>query len=62
VGALQPNEAAPGATPAGGDQPLAEKERAQRAWWYLIVVGFDIQAGETVLSNRFSRATAPLRG
>jgi hypothetical protein len=62
VGSLQPNEAAPGATPAGGDLPLAEKERAQGAWWYLVVLAFLLLAGETVLSNRFSRATAPLRG
>jgi hypothetical protein len=57
VGSLQPNMAAPGATPAGGDLPLAERERAQGAWWYLIVLAFLLLAGETVLSNRFSRAS-----
>jgi hypothetical protein len=30
---------------------LQEREREQSAWWYLVVVGFLLLAGETVLSN-----------
>jgi hypothetical protein len=51
-----------GALPAGDGLPIAERERAQGAWWYLIVLAFLLLAAETVLSNRFPRATAPLRG
>ena len=30
---------------------LADREREQSAWWYLVVVGFLLLAAETVLSN-----------
>jgi hypothetical protein len=33
----------------------AEKERAQRVWWYLLIGAFLILAVETLLSNRLSR-------
>jgi hypothetical protein len=50
------------ASPATGELPIADRERAQGAWWYLIVLAFLLLAGETVLSNRFPRAAAPSRG
>lgn len=41
------------ATRARGSLTLTiqERERAQSAWWYLVVVGFLLLAAETVLSN-----------
>jgi hypothetical protein len=36
----------------GAALTLAERERQQSAWWYLIVVAFLLFAGETMLSNR----------
>jgi hypothetical protein len=37
------------------DATAAEKERAQRVWWYLLIGAFLILATETLLSNRLSR-------
>jgi hypothetical protein len=53
---------ATGTPVAGGDIPIAERERAQSAWWYLVVLAFLLLAAETVLSNRAPRAVAPSRG
>jgi hypothetical protein len=36
----------------------ADLERRQAIWWYLLLVGVLLLAGETWLSNRLSRATA----
>ena len=41
---------------------VAERERQQNAWWYLIVLAFLILAAETVFSNRYYRAATPTRG
>ena len=35
----------------------ADIERRQAIWWYLLLAGIAILAGETLLSNRLSRAT-----
>ena len=46
-------------TAGGTTLTLAEREREQSAWWYLVVVGFVLLAAETVISNlRRTRATA----
>ena len=51
--------AGPGGAPAGGDAATAaERERAQRVWWYLLVGAFLVLAAETMLSNRLSGAAA----
>jgi hypothetical protein len=36
----------------------ADLERRQAIWWYLLLAGVLLLAGETWLSNRLSRATA----
>jgi hypothetical protein len=36
----------------------ADLERRQAIWWYLLVAGVLLLAGETWLSNRLSRAAA----
>ncbi len=36
----------------------AEKERAQRVWWYLLIGAFLVLAAETILSNRLSGAVS----
>ena len=51
---------------ASGDQPTGaltqlsvddpELERRQSLWWYLLIGVFLLLAGETVFSNRLSRA------
>lgn len=41
---------------------LAERERQQNAWWYLLVLAFLLLAAETVVSNRFYRGATPLKG
>lgn len=46
-------------TAAGTTLTLAERERQQSAWWYLVVVGFVLLTAETVISNwKRTRATA----
>ena len=46
---------APGA-PGSMARPTAESQaQAQRLWWYLLVVGGLLLAGETLLSNRLSQ-------
>jgi hypothetical protein len=35
---------------------LAERERQQNGWWYLIIAAFVLLAGETLFSNRASRS------
>lgn len=39
---------------AASDATAAERERAQRIWWYLLFGAFLVLAAETVLSNRLS--------
>jgi hypothetical protein len=36
---------------------LAERERQQSGWWYLIVLAFVLLAAETLLSNRWRERT-----
>jgi Aerotolerance regulator N-terminal/von Willebrand factor type A domain len=43
-------------TPGGMARPTAESQaQAQRLWWYLLVAGGLLLAGETLLSNRLSQ-------
>jgi hypothetical protein len=50
--------AAPGAGAAGSGTAAApeELERGQTLWWYLLVAALLLMAGETILSNRLSKA------
>jgi hypothetical protein len=56
--------AAVAARPGGGTTGAAsattprELERGQAIWWYLLVLALVLMAGETVLANRLSRASA----
>jgi hypothetical protein len=44
------------AGPGGVGRPSADAQaQAQRLWWYLLVAGGLLLAGETLLSNRLSR-------
>lgn len=44
-----------GASASGGDMELtiAERERQQNGWWYLVVLAFAMLVAETLLSNRY---------
>ena len=47
---------APGVGGMGGiSATSAERERAQRVWWYLLIGAFIVLAAETLLSNRLSK-------
>lgn len=54
VAATLATTAAANGTAAGDDSTPAEKERAQRVWWYLLAGAFLVLAAETILSNRLS--------
>lgn len=43
-------------TAADRSLTLAERERQQSGWWYLVVIAFALFAAETLLSNRAKRA------
>ena len=50
---------APGA-PGSMARPTAESQaQAQRLWWFLLVAGGLLLAGETLLSNRLSSTRGP---
>jgi hypothetical protein len=50
-----------GSADAGDARPSDEAQaRAQRLWWYLLVAGGLLLAGETLLSNRLSQDRARL--
>jgi len=51
-----PGQAVPGAD-LNPSTPQ-DQERRQRIWWYLLIVALLILGGETLLSNRLSRATS----
>jgi len=53
VAALASSETVPSQA-TGETATSAEKERAQRVWWYLLIGAFLALAAETILSNRLS--------
>ena len=61
---VDPQEVAGGATGKAGGAAAAganatytnaERERAQRVWWYLLFAGLMLLAAETVLSNKLGK-------
>jgi hypothetical protein len=53
--------AVPGQPVPGADLNTStpqDQERRQRIWWYLLLVAVLILGGETLLSNRLSRAAS----
>jgi hypothetical protein len=58
VAAALASTAATGSSGAADSATPAERERAQRIWWYLLVGAFLVLAAETFLSNRLSGAAS----
>lgn len=58
VAAALASSAVTSGSAASDNATPAEKERAQRVWWYLLILAFLVLAAETVLSNRLSRVAA----
>jgi len=56
VAAVEPADGERADRTLAGSLSLAERERRQSLWWYLLVAAFALLAAETVLSNRLSRA------
>ncbi|MEX0892573.1 MAG: hypothetical protein WEB88_10420, partial [Gemmatimonadota bacterium] len=56
VAAVEPVDGQAADPVRAGALTLAERERRQSLWWYLLVAAFALLAAETVLSNRLSRA------
>jgi hypothetical protein len=68
LGAFPPDElsravAPPGtattATAPGTTLTIAERERRQTMWWYVLVIALVLLAAESLLSNRLSRSARP---
>ncbi len=58
VAAALASTAAAGAPGVADSATPAERERAQRVWWYLLIGAFLVLAAETFLSNRLSGAAS----
>lgn len=55
AGAMAGGASGPGAASTAPQTPEA-KERTQRIWWYLLLVGLVLLGADTLLSNRLSKA------
>jgi len=56
LGAVAPLDMARGVTEGSQALTSEDMERRQQLWWYVLMAALVILLGETVLSNRLSRA------